>query len=444
MVAERVEPPRGGADTDLDARYRAALALRDEQRRRPAIALLTEIVETAPDWFEPRLELAVLLGDKKHLGQAAAQLRALFHAAPRHPRVLELIEAVVEKRWMDPQVEPLVEFVTDRGGGSEMVWLSRLFAAVKRSDDSAAARAADALMAKAQTPRIRLLAARLLARTGDEALARTWARAMLDQARQDPRGRGVEALEEFLAGLDAGEGEPYRGSGNVIIQRTPGANTTIVVFTALNLEPAIQRRRLYGLAALLGANLVTLSDAHRLLYLTGLEPLGRDFAETTEGLRSVCRELGAPRLVFMGNSGGSFAALRYGLDIPEVDQVLLTGPVTILDPSHPVMARPRVKPILERLAEEAPDKMENLRPRLERREPPLCVVAYYGELHGKDAIHAANLAGVPGVTLCPLHTDAHEVANALMEAGTFPHVLAGLVKGTLTPDRARKLARLPG
>jgi hypothetical protein len=431
MASETVDPPGGAREDDVGQLYREAISLRDEGRRHRAADLLGQVIDARPDWLEARLELAEILGDKRRLPQTVAELGELFRMAPDHARVSQLIDEVVGKRWMDVQIEPLVTQICDTGSGSEVVWLARLFAAVRNDEATALGAIADTAIAAIQTPRVRIMAAKLLARAGDETRARRCAAPMAD----DPRGQA------FLAELDS-TGERYLGSANVVIQRAPNAVATAIVFTGLTMEPPLPRHLLHAALHALGANMVTLTDPGRLLYMTGLPPLGDTFTETVEGLRALCGELGAPRLVFVGASGGSFAAIRYAVEMPEVDQLLITGPITVLDPTHPVMERPRARPMLERLAVAAPDKMENLRPYLEAREPPLPLVGYYGALHGKDDLHAANLAGVPGVTMCPLHAAVHDIADGLMQAGAFSAILADLVAGTLTPERARELARI--
>ena len=281
----------------------------------------------------------------------------------------------------------------------------------------------------------------LIARSGQEQRARGWAERLLEPLRAQPDlAPFASRLKAFLADLDSGV-ERYRGSPNVLIDRCAGAWATVVAFTALDMEPIVPRDELRRLVLGSRANLVTLTEPQRLLFLTGLSPLGDTFEQTVEGMRALARELGAPRLVFVGNSAGSFAAIRYALEMPEVAQVLVVGPVTVLDVRHPVMARPRAKPMLERLSARAPHMMENLRYRLEARTPTLELVVYYAEKHERDAIHAHNIDGVAGVTLCPVKSQMHELGPRLSKAGSLSEILRDLVVGMLDPARAGRLAK---
>ncbi len=419
-----------------------ALAMRADGRKGQALRLLRELTRRTPGWIEPRLEYADLLGDGKHLADAAAQLEQLFLAQPDDPRVRAKVEALIARRWMEPQVEALAKAVAAHGGASESAWLSCLYAAVRRGRPSAVRAAADVLEASSCSPGVALLALELLARAGETDRARAWAERLLAPIREKPDAAPLASrLDAFVQSLAAGV-ERYRGSPNVTVRRAPDARATVVAFTALDMEPLLPRDELWRVLEPLGANLVTLSEPDRLMFLTGLEPLGRTFEQTVAGLRQLTRELVAPRLVFIGNSGGSIAALRYAIELEEVDHVLVTGPVTVLDPSHPVMARPRAKPILDRLAARAPERMENLRGPLQARRPPLPVTVYFAAHHGRDQIHAANIEGIAGVTLCPLPSKMHEIGTRLMKAGSLPPILEALVGGTLDPERARSLARV--
>ena len=148
----RVDEEDTAPAPELQERLRAALELREQGQRRAAGSALQALCADAPGWIEPRLALVDLVGDGRGLAVAAAELSGLLKIAAGDPRVRERVERVIAKRWMDPQIDPLVDTVIEAGGASETAWLAHLFAAIRRGDAQAAERAAEAIFAGPVSP----------------------------------------------------------------------------------------------------------------------------------------------------------------------------------------------------------------------------------------------------------------------------------------------------
>ena len=127
-------------------------------------------------------------------------------------------------------------------------------------------------------------------------------------------------------------------SRDVQIVRVAGAATTILVFTGLGGRLAyLPVGHLDTVLAAFAANVVYLRDVSSRAYLDGIASLG-DLPDTLAHLARLATELGAPRLVTMGNSIGGFGAVRYAARLGAAAALSFAGPTTLDSSATPDLA----------------------------------------------------------------------------------------------------------
>lgn len=178
--------------------------------------------------------------------------------------------------------------------------------------------------------------------------------------------------------------------------------------------------------ALMPANLIYLRDFRRLSYLTGLPSLGGDRAATVASLRGIIASLGGRRTVCFGNSGGTFAALLYGLDLGSEAVLGLSG-VTNLSPEFNTHLRQAA--IVARLRREVPHALVDLRRLYGTADRPPRALLLYGQHNWDDRLHAEYLSGLPTVSLEAVEDhDEHNLVVELIRRGQLERRLEWLVR----------------
>ena len=94
-----------------------------------------------------------------------------------------------------------------------------------------------------------------------------------------------------------------------------GAETVMLVFTGLANRAGISVRLLDAYLATLNISVIYLRDNTRLLFNDGIESVADSYEGTLEIIKQRIKELGAKKIICFGNSGGGFAAIRYGIDL---------------------------------------------------------------------------------------------------------------------------------
>jgi hypothetical protein len=412
--------------------YRHAVELADRGATAAAAKALLDLARRNPGWLPPRLKLAEIALAQRNL-VPTADLAELLGPHVGEPRTARLAEALAGERGTDAALEPLADALISAGTHSAKVWRAKLGALARRSDWRGLSAAAQQLFALPDALPAQIAGARILVRHGEAARVRAFV--AVATASADDR----QELEELGAFAADGGGQPYKGSGNVVVSRARQPRATVVVFPGLNHNAGVTLEHLHVLLARMCANVVSLTDPQRLFFLCGLDPLGEDYKSAAEGLSSLLRQLAAPRNLVLGSSAGGFAAIRYAIDISEVDACLVGGAPTTLDPRDPIVSvGARATAALARLDAHAPERRENLRAPLLARRPPLPLTCVFGEGYAKDRGHAENLAGVPGVALAPIPGYAgHDAFTHLAATGKLEPLLEEFVvapAGRSAPD----------
>ena len=101
----------------------------------------------------------------------------------------------------------------------------------------------------------------------------------------------------------------------LLVAPKQGAETVMLVFTGLANRAGISVRLLDAYLATLNISVIYLRDNTRLLFNDGIESVADSYEGTLEIIKQRIKELGAKKIICFGNSGGGFAAIRYGIDL---------------------------------------------------------------------------------------------------------------------------------
>lgn len=147
------------------------------------------------------------------------------------------------------------------------------------------------------------------------------------------------------------------------------------------------------------ATLAYLRDLERLLFLAGVPSLGASRAETLDAIRELAMSMGARRIVCLGNSGGTFAALLYGLELKADAVVGFAGP-TNLSPAFTENLRPVL--LANRTQKLSLASKIDLRKAYSDADGPPRVALIYGNSNWDDRIQAEHMARLPSCLLRPI------------------------------------------
>jgi hypothetical protein len=218
---------------------------------------------------------------------------------------------------------------------------------------------------------------------------------------------------------------PFNDIGNdVQIVRRENAETIMFVFCGRFHQAGLPLCLLHRWLGRLPVSLVYLRDFRLLLYLAGISSPGQNRDETLASLHNIVSSLGGRRIICYGNSGGSFPALHYGLDLGSEAVLCLSGVMNI---SPEFNSRLSSANLAARLNRQLPDVSVDLQRayRIAKRPPRARIV--YGECNWDDRLHAEYMSGLPTVTLQAVPDTAHNVVVHLIRRGQYEVLLEWLV-----------------
>lgn len=238
----------------------------------------------------------------------------------------------------------------------------------------------------------------------------------------------------LIAALDAiGPPRPRAGvlqDRHVRVVRQPDARATLMLFAGFAGFCQVPDLHLDRLLAGFPAHVIYLRDPHGQAFLQGIPELGPDETAMQAALARLVADLGAPRLVTMGNSAAGYAALRNGLALG-ADRVLsLAGFATPSagDPDDPAHSR-------QGLADLFPGDLAryDLRPALAGQSRTR-LVHVLGGAYRPDLARARDLDGIAQAELHVLPgVDSHHVALHAIVEGTLQRLLAEALTGPEVP-----------
>lgn len=107
----------------------------------------------------------------------------------------------------------------------------------------------------------------------------------------------------------------------------PGADTVLLVFTGRRDRIGIPLPLAHRWLGRMPASIVYLRDFAMVQYLEGVTAFGKGREATLDGLRALFGRLGARRVLCIGTSSGTMAAMQYGLDLKAEAVVGMGSPI---------------------------------------------------------------------------------------------------------------------
>lgn len=213
----------------------------------------------------------------------------------------------------------------------------------------------------------------------------------------------------------------------LLVAPSEGAEAVMLVFTGLANRAGISVRLLDAYLATLNVSVIYLRDNTRLLFNDGIESVSDTYEGTLEIIKQRIKELGAKKIICFGNSGGGFAAIRYGIDLNAEKIIGINGVTNVCRDF--MIADGRAKIVINRM-QKYPEKYKNLRLYIEENpEYTGTITMYYSELVGHDKLQTLNLEGVEGVELRPIvGNGSHDLLGDLEGKGQLMEFLSEMIE----------------
>jgi len=209
------------------------------------------------------------------------------------------------------------------------------------------------------------------------------------------------------------------------------SDTLIVSFAVFPAPDGKPRFDFVRAMSALNANRIDVRDVHELWYQKGTAPLGGSVPEVATSLWKIIANQHVSRVVAIGNSGGGFAAILFGVMLG-VDEIHAFNPPTCLmvpdDTSFP-------EQLLALQKEFPPGKpFMDLRVVLEEHlKPATRITIHYSKGDKTDRRHALYLSSFPHVRVFQYPIIVHHLAKFCNSRGLLAPLLATVVEG----DEAR-------
>ena len=209
-----------------------------------------------------------------------------------------------------------------------------------------------------------------------------------------------------------------------------GSDTVIFAFCGVRHRIGMPTTIFHRLVQQLGCSVVYLRDFRRAHYLKGVRGLGGDRAETIHALKTLTADLGARRVLCVGNSSGGYGALLYGLEL-EAEAVLNFSGPTNLDPEFNRYLN-RGESALA-LSQELPNESLDMRARYLAAPKRPRAAMVFGEFAWDDRLHGEHMGGSPGVELISVSDyQGHSTISELLRRDQLSQLLEDLMN-RLTP-----------
>ncbi len=204
------------------------------------------------------------------------------------------------------------------------------------------------------------------------------------------------------------------------------SGTLLLAFGGMAGELDIPPFEFFSLTGDMPVKRLFVRDLRRAWYHRGVPRNGLTVPEVAESLGRRLRGHEIERVVVVGTSAGGYAALLFGTMLG-ADTVLSFGPQGTIEPdSLAAMDDHRWDSYVEELVAtgDLDPRWADLRRALPevRRADTSCRV-YFDDGFGPDRAHAEWLAGLEGVSLCPVEGGKHMVARKMRESGELEEVL---------------------
>lgn len=253
------------------------------------------------------------------------------------------------------------------------------------------------------------------------------ARAMVETLDARVGKPGFQSLRQMLLNMPPADPEmaPFmdRPDEDVQIAPRPGARRAVFVFCGHAHRVGVPLNLLHRWLAPLGTHVVYLRDFRRLFYLAGIRSVAGAIDAVPVLVERVARQLGASDIAILGNSGGTYAALRTGLAASAEALIGIGGPNTFERIEDDIARRARLNGLepQEILARAVPVPVDALL-------PPTRLL--YADGNEADRWQAERLEFARNVELHPVEKwPHHAIVGRLAETGALARHLAWLGGG---------------
>jgi len=228
--------------------------------------------------------------------------------------------------------------------------------------------------------------------------------------------------------------ESCRDDANIAVLNK-ASKDLVIVFTGMNNKFGVDLQAVYDALPAEKPNFLALADPRQMIYLTGLPAYGRNLEETLEGLKAQVAAWGLTSIYTIGNSGGSYASIYYGVRLG-AKRSLAFAPFTCFLPAF----EPRSQLFLSKknrdrdaLGRATPELLD-LAVAVPRYNQGTEIRIYYAQDHDNDRKHAEHMEDVEGVTVVPVtYSSRHGVVKDMRKQRDLGKVIGKLIDGDFQP-----------
>ncbi|HWD27336.1 MAG TPA: hypothetical protein VG387_09230 [Rhizomicrobium sp.] len=200
-----------------------------------------------------------------------------------------------------------------------------------------------------------------------------------------------------------------------VLVRAPSSDTLVIGFTLPLGTLSLPVNAVHTMLSSKGVNALYLYDSRQVFHLAGTDRFGPGYQALLDGIRALAAELGTRRLITVGSSATGLTALRVAMDL-DADGALLFSGQTLM-PANAEPGGARSAHTFARMRANILPMMKNLRDDV-ASHPRQHIELFYGAGERRDRMHAANLAGLPNVTLNPIAgLTRHDSLNEMVVRG---------------------------
>ncbi|GEM_PF-4927092 len=239
----------------------------------------------------------------------------------------------------------------------------------------------------------------------------------------------LEKFFELLPKPEARQRPIVKDDGSeLLVSDKTASGITVVVFTGLADKVMVNIPVLDAYFAKLGYAAIYLRDFERKLYLNGISSLAPDRSGTLSVIEDKLARLNTKRVICYGSSGGSFGALRYGIELQAEKIICFSGITNIQLPFLPMSIPHNTRGFLKRMNKLFSDVELDTLPWIQsaRVKPPIDL--WYCEHSEIDCLHAEHLKPLPQVQL-------HKVLNNDTHNSVVPVIMSGEIENALRLEK---------
>ena len=198
----------------------------------------------------------------------------------------------------------------------------------------------------------------------------------------------------------------------------------LVVFTTMFNNFRLSNVVLYAMLKEMGVSVLILKDCTYFNFLNGVSGLGSDITSIAESISDLANDNHISNIYFTGFSSGGYASLYASLLLPCSGYLGFSVPTDLSSGSTRFPGKFFRDEVRRKIDEK---HLLNLRTLAESVDSHVPREIIFGEKSEVDAIHAANMAGLPNFKVTQLKGCGHQTVGALVENHSFSSYLRNLL-----------------